>query len=78
MQIEAIILIPLFLFLKSMNKADIDIIDASIEENAKTIVAPGDDPTGLSKMIRIDTISLTHLANFMKQIKELFSNGLFV
>lgn len=77
-QLQAIALIPLFLLLKSNDRATIDIIDASIEENAKTIVSPGDHPTGLSKIIRIDTINISHLANFMLQIKALFSNGVFV
>jgi MFS family permease len=77
-QLEVIILVPLILILKSTDKSNIDIIDASIEENAKTIVSPGDHPTGLQKIIRIDTINISHLANFILQIKQLFSNALFV
>ena len=77
-QIEAAILVPLILLLKSIDRRSIDIIDASIEDNAKTIVSPGDHPTGLSKIIRIDTIDISHLANFLLQIKTLVSNALFV
>ena len=77
-QIEAVFLVPLILLLKSTDRRNIDIIDASVEENAKTIVSPGDYPTGLSKIIRIDTINISHLANFLLQIRTLFSNALFV
>lgn len=77
-QIEGIMLIPLILLLKSIDRSKIDIIDASVEENAKTIVSPGTYVIGLSKIIRIDTINISHLANFCLQIKTVFSNPLFV
>lgn len=77
-QIEGVLLIPLILIIKSFDKSRIDIIDASVEENAKTIVSPGTYAIGLSKIIRIDTINISHLANFFMQIKTVFSNPLFV
>jgi MFS family permease len=77
-QIEGVLLIPLILFMKSIDKSRIDIIDASVEENAKTIVSPGTYAIGLSKIIRIDTINISHLATFLMQIKTVFSSPLFV
>uniref|UniRef100_A0A7S3MRR1 Major facilitator superfamily (MFS) profile domain-containing protein n=1 Tax=Fabrea salina TaxID=342563 RepID=A0A7S3MRR1_9CILI len=74
-QLQASLLVPLFVWLRSTDSKLIDTIDP---EEGRKILAPGDSLGAENHTVRVDSVDMGHISNFLVQLKMLYKNPLFV